>query len=92
MKMQAKNEMGSESKFNILEMIPRTLIKQQQMNEKQKLKRVSSNSKSNLLQYNESDENLLQFSEDSEDREERLALEAAKVLTEEEKEQLELEK
>ena len=84
--MQAKNEMGSESKFNILEMIPRTLIKQQQMNEKQKLKRVSSNSKSNLLQYNESDENLLQFSEDSEDREERLALEAAKVLTEEEKE------
>ena len=84
--MQAKNEMGSESKFNILDMIPKTLIQQQNMNEKQKLKRVSSNSKSNLLQYCESDENLLQFSEDSEEREERLALEAAKELTEEEKE------
>ena len=84
--MQAKNEMGSETKFKILDMIPQTLIQQQNINEKQKLKQVSSNSKSNLLQYVESDENLLQFSEDSEEKEERLAREAAKKLTEEEKE------
>ena len=68
--MQAKNEMGSETKFKILDMIPQTLIQQQNINEKQKLKQVSSNSKSNLLQYVESDENLLQFSEDSEEKEE----------------------
>lgn len=71
-------------------MIPRNLVDQKQ-NETKKLKRQSSSSKQTLLQYNESDENLLQFSEDSEDREERLAKEAQKQMTEEEKQALELE-